>query len=105
MNSRIQKVADEIEKTKAKIIEFQTLLPELERKKTEMENSEIIRIFRSANVAPRDIADFLEKIKAGEKLAPETVYVPKIQPVPRAEEPALITKIIEKTEVSDNEEE
>jgi len=63
MNQRIQKVIDEIERTKAKIAELQTLLPELERKKTDLENTEIVRLVRSANVAPGDIAAFIETIK------------------------------------------
>ena len=63
MNQRIQKAADEIERTKAKIAELQALLPELERKKTDLENTEIVRLVRSANIAPGDIPAFIASIK------------------------------------------
>jgi hypothetical protein len=65
MNQRIQKAVDEIERTKAKIAELQALLPELERKKLDLENTEILRLVRSANIAPCDIAAFIESIKQG----------------------------------------
>jgi hypothetical protein len=63
MNQRIQKIDGDIERTKAKITELQALLPELERKKTDLENTEIVRLVRSANVAPGDIAAFIESMK------------------------------------------
>ena len=63
MNQRIQKTIDEIERTKTKIAELQVLLPELERKKTDLENTEIVRLVRSANVAPGDISAFIASIK------------------------------------------
>jgi hypothetical protein len=62
MNQRIQKAIDEIERTKAKIAELQALLPELERKRLDLENTEIVKLVRSANVAPGDIAAFIESI-------------------------------------------
>ena len=64
MNQRIQKAIEDIERAKAKIAELQALLPELERKKTELENTEILRLVRSANVAPGDIAEFIAAIKS-----------------------------------------
>ncbi|MDR1137236.1 MAG: DUF4315 family protein [Synergistaceae bacterium] len=63
MNQRIQKSIDEIERAKAKIAELQALLPELERKRTELENTEIVRLARSASVAPGELAAFVEAIK------------------------------------------
>jgi hypothetical protein len=63
MNPRIQKITDDIDRTKAKISELQTLLPELERKKTDAENTEIRRLLHSANILPGDIAAFIETIK------------------------------------------
>jgi hypothetical protein len=76
MNPRIQKVIDEIKRTKAKIAELQALLPELERKKTDLENTEIVRLVRSANVAPGDIAAFVESIKTNRQ---GNIVPPKIQ--------------------------
>jgi len=65
MNQKIRKVVDEIERTKAKITELQALVPELERKKTDLENTEIVRLVRSASVAPENLTDFIEAYKAG----------------------------------------
>jgi hypothetical protein len=64
MNTKIRKVVEEIERTKAKIAELQTLLPELERKKTMLENDEIIKLVRSVDVAPENLTDFVEAYKA-----------------------------------------
>ena len=63
MNQRIQKIIDDIERTKAKISELQALVPELERKRLDAENTEIRRLLNSANTAPADVADFIESIK------------------------------------------
>lgn len=69
MNAKIRKVVEEIERTKAKIAELQALLPELERKKTDLENTEIVRLVRSVDVAPDKLTDFLEAYKAGNTAA------------------------------------
>ena len=64
MNPKLQKIIRDIERTKAKIEELRTLLPELERQKTELENAEIIKAFRSVDVAPGDFSAFIEAYKA-----------------------------------------
>lgn len=64
MNSKIEKTIREIERTKAKIAELQALLPELERQKTDLENTEIIRIVRSVSVPPGELEDFLQSYRA-----------------------------------------
>ena len=64
MNAKLQKIIRDIERTRSKIEELQTLLPELEKQKTELENAEIIKAFRSADVAPGDFAAFIEAYKA-----------------------------------------
>ena len=63
MNPKIKKVIDDIERTKAKILELQTLLPELERKRIDMENTEIIKLVRSADILPAELPAFLESLK------------------------------------------
>lgn len=65
MNPKIRKAIEDIERTKAKIAELEALLPELERKRTDLENTEIIRLVRSANVAPEKLTAFIEAFKAG----------------------------------------
>ena len=64
MNPKLQRIVRDIERTKAKITELQALLPELERQKIEIENTEIIKLFRSADVAPADFTAFIETYKA-----------------------------------------
>jgi hypothetical protein len=55
MNPKIQKT----------VRELQALLPELEKQKTELENLEIVRLVRSANVAPGDLPAFLRTLRGG----------------------------------------
>lgn len=64
MNPKLQKVVRDIERAKTKIEELQALLPDLERQKTELENAEIIKVFRSADVAPGDFAKFIAAYQA-----------------------------------------
>jgi hypothetical protein len=64
MNTKLQKTVREIERTKEKIAELQVLLPELEKQKTDLENTEIVKAVRSAYVAPGDLANFLASYRA-----------------------------------------
>ncbi|AOT68773.1 DUF4315 family protein [Geosporobacter ferrireducens] len=68
MNPRIQKVMGEIEKTKTKISEFQARLRELERQKIELENAEIVAIFRKEKMTEDEFARFVSAL--GAKAAP-----------------------------------
>jgi hypothetical protein len=63
MNPKIKKTRDELERTKAKIAEFQALVPQLERSITDMENTEIVRLVRSADIAPADLPAFIASLK------------------------------------------
>ena len=63
MNPQINKVTNDIQKTKDKIAELQALLPTLEKKKTDLENAEIVKLVRKASVEPGKLAGFLESIK------------------------------------------
>ena len=73
MNPKINKISGEIERTRAKIVELEALLPELERKKTALENDEIIKQVRSASVLPGDISTVLNAIRA--TAGPPTEYI------------------------------
>lgn len=64
MNPKIQKTINEIEKTKTRIAEFQARLQKLEAQRIDMENTEIVGLFRSVDVAPQDLADFIRAFKA-----------------------------------------
>jgi len=60
MNTKISKLARDIEKLQARIIADQVRLEELERQKTELENVEIVTLFRSFDVTPRELATAIQ---------------------------------------------
>ena len=59
------KIQAEIDKLKEKISEQQAKLKELEQKKLEAENSEIVDIVRGMSVSLSELPVLLEKLKAG----------------------------------------
>ena len=63
--SKSAKIQAEIEKAMAKINEQQARLKELEQKKLEAENSEIVEIVRGMSVSLTDLPVLLQTIKSG----------------------------------------
>ena len=63
--SKSTKIQAEIEKVTAKINEQQARLKELEQKKLEAENSEIVEIVRGMSVSLTDLPVLLQAIKNG----------------------------------------
>ena len=63
--SKRAKIQAEIEKVTAKINEQQARLKELEQKKLEAENSEIVEIVRGMSVSLTDLPVLLQTIKSG----------------------------------------
>ena len=63
--SKSAKIQAEIEKVTAKINEQQARLKELEQKKLEAENSEIVEIVRGMSVSLTDLPVLLQTIKTG----------------------------------------
>ena len=63
--SKSAKIQAEIEKVTAKIAEQQARLKELEQKKLEAENSEIVEIVRGMSVSLTDLPVLLQAIKSG----------------------------------------
>ena len=61
MNPKIEKLAKDIEKTKAKIAEQQARLQDLEKQKTELENTDFVAVARSYHLTPQELAEFLKK--------------------------------------------
>ncbi len=57
------KIQAEIEKVKAKIAEQQTRLKELEQKKLEVENSEIVDIVRGMSVSLEELPLVLQQLR------------------------------------------
>ena len=72
--SKSAKIQAEIEKVTAKITEQQARLKELEQKKLEAENSEIVEIVRGMSVSLTDLPVLLQTIKNGGTLG---LNVPK----------------------------
>lgn len=70
MNPRIEKIDKEIEKTKAKIAEYQVKLRDLEKQKTELENTDFVAIARSYDLTPQQLAEFLKSRKGNPMQAP-----------------------------------
>ena len=66
--SKSAKIEAEIEKVKAKIAEQQNKLKELEQRKIEAENSEIVDMVRGMSVSLAELPLLLEKLRSGESL-------------------------------------
>lgn len=77
--SKSAKIQTEIDKIKEKISEQQAKLKDLERSKTEAENSEIVDIVRGMSVPLDELPILLQKMRAGESLG---------QIVPKSVDPA-----------------
>ena len=67
--NRLERIEQEIQKTKTKIAEFQKQLKELEAQKTEQENLQIIQQVRALNVTPEQLAALIRASK-GASLPP-----------------------------------
>jgi len=60
MSKKKEKVILEIAKTKEKISVLQSKLRELERQKTELENTEIVELVRSTKMNTSELSEFLK---------------------------------------------
>ena len=63
--SKTAKVQAEIEKARAKLAEQQARLKDLEHKKTEIENTEIVDIVRGMSIPLDELAALLQSIRSG----------------------------------------
>ena len=72
MNPKIKKTRDELERTKDKIIELQALVPQLERSIIDMENTDIIKAVRSADISIADLPAFIASLKQANTAVPVT---------------------------------
>lgn len=63
MNSKIERVIKDIDKTKEKITEFQSRLRELEKQKTEFENIEIVEAVRGMDIPLNDLPAILKALR------------------------------------------
>lgn len=62
-NTRAARVEAEIEKVRAKIISWQARLKELEAKRTEIENAEIVDAVRGMSIPLDELPNLLQSIK------------------------------------------
>ena len=63
MNAKFERIDKELERTKGKIAEFQAKYRELEKQRTELENTEIVSIVRSMDISLADLAAMLKTKK------------------------------------------
>ena len=63
--ARTAKVQAEIDKTREKIAEQQARLKELEAKRTELENLEIVDIVRGMSIPLENLGEILQSLKNG----------------------------------------
>ena len=66
-NPKIDKVNLEIEKTKAKISEFQTKLRALERQKTDLEDAQIVALVRSERISDAELTALMASLRSNGK--------------------------------------
>ena len=81
--SKSAKIQMEIDKVKAKLAEQQARLKELEQKKLEAENTEIVDIVRGLSISLDELPMLLQAIRSG---APMGQSVPKEAPTTEEKE-------------------
>ena len=86
-NAKIGKVQTEIDKARERLVEQQARLKELEGKKTELENMQIVDIVRGMSIPLDDLAAFMQSLKGAASPAPATSG--QVDPKPKA--PQIIT--------------
>ena len=64
MNPKIEKLEKEIDKTKTKIAEMQAKLRDLEKQKTELENTDYVAIARRFHLTPQQLAECVKSQQA-----------------------------------------
>jgi len=69
-NSRLDRIEKDIEKTRAKILELQKRLKELEVQKTEEENAQIVQMVKAVHLDQTQLAAFLSAYANGDLVLP-----------------------------------
>lgn len=85
---KTSKIISDIEKTKTKIGELQAKLRDLERLRTETENTEIIELVRAIDATPEEIAVMLRAMRESQKQEAMKPMAPQFDDEPAATEPA-----------------
>ena len=71
MANKLDRIEKEIAKTRAKILEQQGRLKELEARKTEEENAQIVQLVKAVNIDQTQLAAFLAAYANGEIALPQ----------------------------------
>ena len=58
-NAKLERIEKDIAKTRAKIVEYQNRLKDLEARKTEEENAQIVHMVKAVNIDAAQLAAFL----------------------------------------------
>lgn len=59
--TKLEKIDKKLEKARSRLLEWQTKVKELEAKRIEEENTQIVGIVRSLNMSPKELATFLKR--------------------------------------------
>ena len=75
-NTKLDRIERDIEKTRAKILEYQKKLKDLEAQKVEEENAQIVQMVKAVHLDGTQLAAFLSAYASGEITLPqpEVVY-------------------------------
>ncbi len=69
-NSRLDRIERDIEKTRAKILDYQKRLKDLEAQKTEEENAQIVQMVKAVHIDHAQLAAFLSAYANGDIMLP-----------------------------------
>ena len=98
---KTSKILNDIEKTKTKIGELQAKLRDLERLRTETENTEIIELVRAIDATPEEIAVMLRAMRESQKQEAMKPMAPQFDDEPTEAED--VTEPADETEETDYE--
>lgn len=95
---KTSKILSDIEKTKTKIGELQAKLRDLERLRTETENTEIIELVRAIDATPEEIAVMLRALRESQKQEAMKPMAPQFDDDTAEAEPADVAAETEETD-------
>ena len=70
-NTKLDRIERDIEKTRAKILEYQKRLKDLEAQKIEEENAQIVQMVKAVHLDGAQLAAFLSAYASGEIALPQ----------------------------------
>ena len=70
-NTKLDRIERDIEKTRAKILEYQKRLKDLEAQKIEEENAQIVQMVKAVHLDGAQLAAFLSAYANGEIILPQ----------------------------------